>query len=77
MLNPLIEQYDHEVGDSNGDDGRHEARQLEGMVDDKLANVGTARAVELKGCYLRRIVRQEKITVDGWEHGNQQQRVDT
>ena len=53
-----------------------EAWQLKRMVDDPASHARGPRAVEVDGSYLRRIVGEEEIAIDGRKHGHQKQRTD-
>ena len=46
------------------------------MVDDPASHARGPRAVEVDGSYLRRIVGEEEIAIDGGKHGHQKQRTD-
>jgi len=51
-------------GDTYGDETGHH----EGMVEQILAYLRCAGAVEIDGRYIRRIVRDKEIAIDGWQH---------
>ena len=68
------QQTGDQVTDADGDKGGDEARQLEGMVDDKLTDAGGTCPVKTDSGYLRRVVGQEEIAVDSREEGEQYMR---
>ena len=68
------QQTGDQVTDADGDKGGDEARQLEGMVDDKLTDMRGTCPVKTDSGYLRRLVRQEEIAVDSREECEQYMR---
>ena len=64
----LIKERNDEIAHGDTDNGRDEARQLEGVVDHIFANTGGACAVKADGCHLCGIVRQEEIAVQRGKH---------
>ena len=68
------QQPGDQVTDADGDKGGDEARQLEGMVDDKLTDMRGTCPVKTDSGYLRRVVGQEEIAVDSREEGEQYMR---
>ena len=67
MEDEVEEGTDAVSTDRSRDDVDH-ARHHERVVQEVLTNDGGARAVEVHGCDIRRIVRDEEVTVDGRQH---------
>ena len=72
--NPLIHEPGDQVADADGDKGSDEAGELERVVDDKLTDMRGSCPIKAYSGYLRRVVGQEEIAVDGREDSEQDMR---
>lgn len=73
----LIGKGDDGIAHTDGNEGGDEARQLERVVKNVLADARSARSVEVDGSHFGGIVGDEKVAINSREHRQQGQRTDS
>ena len=68
-LEPAVEVTKDGTDNSSGDHA-NQTRKNEGVIDHELADVGRTGAVELQSSQVRRVGRQDVVTVAGGDHGD-------
>ena len=69
FLDVAVDQAEAPADDHSGDH-TNQTRKDEGVVDHELADVGRTGAVERQSSKVRRVGRQDVVTVGGGGHGN-------